>query len=114
MSSCLTLRQSRSMNRLSIHRPRPSMLTSTPADSTASRYASLVNWLARAGLGVKRGGGGGRGARAPAQPPLAPPPLAPPRAHAGGSGGGERGGARPAGALARPPLISNTDQGSQF
>jgi len=32
------------LNRLSIHRPRPSMLTSTPTDSTASRYASLVNW----------------------------------------------------------------------
>src|SRR2546427_5333124 len=45
MSSCLTLRHNRSMNRLSIHRPRPSMLTSTPTDSTASRYASLVNWL---------------------------------------------------------------------
>src|SRR6266540_3364855 len=45
MSSCLTLRQSRSMNRLSIHRPRPSILTSTPTDSTASRNASLVNWL---------------------------------------------------------------------
>ncbi len=43
MSSCLTLRHNRSINRLSIHRPRPSMLTSTPADSTASIYSGEVN-----------------------------------------------------------------------
>src|SRR5690606_11364502 len=43
MSSYFTLRHSRSMNRLSTQRPRPSMLTSTPADCTASMYPGLVN-----------------------------------------------------------------------
>src|SRR6266853_1229111 len=43
MSSYLALRHSRSINRLSIHRPRPSMLTSTPADSTASINIGEVN-----------------------------------------------------------------------
>src|SRR5206468_12511479 len=44
MSSYLALRHSRSINRLSNQRPRPSMLTSTPADSTASIYIGEVNW----------------------------------------------------------------------
>ena len=39
-----TLRHSRSMYRLSRHRPRPSMLTSVPGDSTASMKPGLVNW----------------------------------------------------------------------
>src|SRR5580658_3765673 len=43
MSSYLALRQNLSINRLSIQRPRPSMLTSTPADSTASINIGEVN-----------------------------------------------------------------------
>src|SRR5208283_2915407 len=43
MSSYLALRHSRSINRLSSQRPRPSMLTSTPADSTASINIGEVN-----------------------------------------------------------------------
>jgi len=43
MSSYFTLRHNRSIIRLSIHRPRPSMLTDVPADSTASRNTSPVN-----------------------------------------------------------------------
>src|SRR4051795_9664999 len=44
MSSYLTVRHSRSTNTLSRHRPRPSMLTATPADSSRPVHAPAVNW----------------------------------------------------------------------
>src|SRR5258705_72812 len=43
MSSYLALRHTRSINRLPSQRPRPSMLTSTPADSTASINTGEAN-----------------------------------------------------------------------
>src|SRR3954449_8180100 len=43
MSSYLTLRHSRSTNTLSRHRPRPSMLTATCADSGRPVHAPAVN-----------------------------------------------------------------------
>jgi hypothetical protein len=44
-SSCFSERQSRSMNTLSIHRPRPSIEMRTPAPINTSVKAVLVNWL---------------------------------------------------------------------
>src|SRR5258708_9922345 len=43
MSSYLTVRHSRSTTTLSRHRPRPSMLTATPADSSRPVHAPAVN-----------------------------------------------------------------------
>src|SRR5215203_202525 len=45
MHSSLSERHSRSMNTLSIHRPRPSMEMRTPAALSTSVKAKLVNWL---------------------------------------------------------------------
>jgi hypothetical protein len=44
-SPCLSERQTRSMNTLSIQRPRPSIETRTPALISTSVKAALVNWL---------------------------------------------------------------------
>src|SRR5712675_1996197 len=45
MSSYFKLRHSRSMNTLSIHRPRPSIEMRTPAAPSVPVKAALVNWL---------------------------------------------------------------------
>src|SRR6267143_4617106 len=45
MSSYFRLRHSRSMNTLSIHRPRPSIEIVTPAAARVPVKAALVNWL---------------------------------------------------------------------
>src|SRR6266511_1372982 len=44
MSSCLSERHSRSMNTLSIQRPRPSIEMRTPAALSTPVKAALVNW----------------------------------------------------------------------
>src|SRR6516164_5961584 len=44
MSSCFSERHSRSMNRLSIQRPRPSIEMRTPAAASVSVKAAAVNW----------------------------------------------------------------------
>src|SRR5260370_4688737 len=45
MSSYLRLRHNRSMNTLSIHRPRPSIEMRIPAAASVPVKAALVNWL---------------------------------------------------------------------
>jgi len=45
MHSYFSERHSRSMNTLSIHRPRPSIEICTPAFFSTSVKSSLVNWL---------------------------------------------------------------------